>query len=206
MDVRDFVRQVFIHGVPYEQASRYDASAMPTLLAMLRDPAEEQYWANIVVVLGMIGDERVVEPMISFIQSDPGPAGLLSPAQYRAKTSALMALGYLVNRTGNQRALNYLQESARPEAWASRGVAGTAPFQASTTERNLDLSKHAILGLALSGRPEAAQTLRSLQQPAATAAARDFQAQVGDLVSEALNEHQRVSSQGLAEYDRTLRR
>jgi HEAT repeat protein len=204
MDVRDFVRQVFIHGVPYEEANRYDASAVPTLLAMLRDPAEEDFWANIAVVLGMIGDERAVEPMISFIQSDSGPAGL-SQAQYRAKTSALMALGYLVNRTGNQRALNYLQESAKPEIWESRAITGTAPFQASTTERNIDFSKHAILGLALSGRPEAAQTLRSLQQPTGTAGA-DLQAQLGDLVSEALNEHERVSSQGLAEYDRTIRR
>ena len=130
----------------------------------------------------------------------------MSPARYRAKTSALMAMGYLVNRTGNQRALSYLQESARPEAWAQRDVKGIAPFQASTSERNVDLSKHAILGLALSGRPEAAQTLRSLQQPGGTDAARSFQAQIGDLVSEALNEYQKMSSQGLAEYDRTNRR
>jgi FG-GAP-like repeat len=204
MDIRDFVRQVFIHGVPFEEASRYDPSAVPTLLAMLRDPAEEDFWATIAVVLGMIGDERVVEPMISFIQSGAGPAGP-SPAEYRAKTSALMSLGYLVNRTGNQRALNYLQESVRPDAWAARNMAGTAPFQASTAERDIDLSKHAILGLALSGRPEAAQTLRSLQQPAGTDAARAFQAQIRDLVSEALNEHQRVSSQGLSDYYRTNR-
>ena len=66
--------------------------------------------------------------------------------------------------------------------------------------------RHAILGLALSGRPEAAQTLRSLQQPGGTDAARSFQAQIGDLVSEALNEYQKMSSQGLADYDRTNRR
>ena len=205
MDVRDFVRQAFIHGIPYEEARRYDASAVPVLLAMLQDPMEEDSLANVVVVLGMIGDERAVEPLISFIQSDPGQAAM-SPARYRAKTSALMAMGYLVNRTGNQRALSYLQESARPEAWAQRDVKGIAPFQASTSERNVDLSKHAILGLALSGRPEAAQTLRSLQQPGGTDAARSFQAQIGDLVSEALNEYQKMSSQGLAEYDRTNRR
>jgi hypothetical protein len=84
-------------------------------------------------------------------------------------------------------------------------VAGTAPFQASTAERNTDFSKHAILGLALSGRPEAAQILRSLQQPADTDAQRAFQAQVSDLVSEALNEHQRISSQGLENYYRMTR-
>jgi hypothetical protein len=189
LDVRAFVRQVFIHGIRYQEASRYDASAVTPLLAMLLDPAETDFWANIVVLLGMIGDERAVEPLISFIQA-PGPA-VLSAAQYRAKTSALMALGYLVNKTGNQRALAYLQESARPEVWAQRGVGGIARFQTSTNERNVDFSEHAVLGLALSGRPEAAQTLRSLQEP-----------MLSEVVSEALKEHEKISSQGLANYDR----
>jgi hypothetical protein len=201
LDIREFVRQVFIHGVPYQEASRYDASVVPTLLGMLNDPAEEAYWPNVVVVLGMIGDERAVEPLIAFIEA--GVQGSLSREHYAAKTSALMALGYLINKTGNQRALNYLKDSVAPETWAARGVAGTAPFQASTTERDRDFSKHAILGLALSGRPEAAQALRSLQQPAATETQRAFQAQVSDLVSEALEEHQRIATQGLENYYRT---
>ena len=61
----------------------------------------------------------------------------------------------------------------------------------------------AILGLALSGRPEAAQALRALQQPATTEPQRAFQAQVSDLVSKALEEHQRIATQGLANYYRT---
>ncbi|TPK49604.1 hypothetical protein FJ492_00460 [Mesorhizobium sp. B2-5-4] len=193
-DVRAFVRQVFIHGLPYKEAGLYQASAIPPLLAMLQDPTESDSWANVAVLLGMIGDERVVEPLISFIQAEPGPTGL-SAARYRAKTSALMALGYLVNRTGNQGALAYLQQSTRPEVWAQRGAMGIAPFQASTSERDVDFSKQAILGLALSGRPEAAQTLRAIQDPA-----------LADLASEALKEHQKIASEGLASYDQTNRR
>jgi len=203
MDIRDFVHQVFIHGVPYEEASKYDASAVPTLLQMLNNPAEEAYWPNIVVVLGMIGDERAVDPIISFIEADV-PGGL-SREHYAAKTSALMALGYLVNKTGNRKALDYLKASASPETWAGRNIAGVAPFQASSTERNRDFSKFAIFGLALSGRPEAAQALRSLQQPAGAEVTREFQAQVSDLVSEALKENQKIANQGLENYYRSSR-
>jgi HEAT repeat protein len=149
----------------------------------------------------MIGDESAVEPLIAFIE-DADDAGGLSREHYAAKTSALMALGYLINKTGNQRALDYLKESLDPHVWVVRDVAGTAPFQASMIERNHDLSKHAILGLAVSGHPEAAEALRSLQHPAQTDTQRAFQAQVSDVVSEALQEHQKVSSQGLAEYYR----
>lgn len=187
MDVRDFVQQTFIHGVPYEEASRYGSSAVPTLLAMLRDPAEEQYWPNIVVVLGMIGDEQAVEPLISFIQSFIQPSG----QDERADVAWLHH-----QQDGQSEALNYLRESVRPETWTERFVAGIAPFQASMAERNNDLSTHAILGLALSGRPEAAEILRSLQQPTGTDAQGAFQAQVSDLVSEALKENQKISSEG----------
>lgn len=206
-DIRDFVRRVFIHGVPFAEASRYGADAVPTLLSMLQDPREARFWGNIAVVLGMIGDAQVVDPLIAFLEARATTAARQPAGQYRARTSALMALGYLVNRTGDGRALAYLQAGTEPQAWESRAApAGMAPFQASIAERNTDFARHAILGLALSGRPEAAETLQSLQQPATTESGRAFRAQVGDLVSEALTEHQRVSGQGLAEYDRANRR
>lgn len=202
MPVEEFVRQIFIHGVPYEEASRYGPDVVPELVEMLNNPAEEAWWPNIVVVLGMIGDPEVVDPMISFIEEDAG--GELSREHYVAKTSALMSLGYVVNKTGDRRALDYLKGALDPEIWQEKDV-GQAPFQDSATERNFDFSKHAILGLALSAHPEAEQALRSLRQaPADTESARAFQAQVDDLVSEALDEHARVAREGLGEYYENL--
>jgi hypothetical protein len=202
MNVRDFVRQIFIHGVPYEEASRYDASVVPTLLEMMNDPAEQAYWANIVVVLGMIGDQRAVDPLISFIEAQAPTVGL-SREHYAAKTSALMALGYLVNKSGDRKALDYLKASTAPEAWAAKDISGTAPFQHSLNERNRNFSKYAILGLALTGHPEAAQVLRQLQMPSTSPATREFQTEVGDVISEALRENQKISDQGLMNYYRT---
>jgi PBS lyase HEAT-like repeat-containing protein len=200
MDIKEFVRQTFIHGVPYEEASRYPPDVVPTLLEMLKDRAEEPHWPNIVVVLGMIGDERALDPLIAFIEQG---GGTLSAAHYRAKTSAIMSLGYLINKTGNRKALDYLARGLVPEAWAARAAASRAPYQATTIERNRDFAKHAILGLALSGHPEAAQALRSLQQPAVNESQRRFRAQVSDLVAQALKEHQQISSRGLADYYRS---
>jgi hypothetical protein len=34
---------------------------MPNPIDMLADPAEVEYWPNIVVTLGMLGDERAVD-------------------------------------------------------------------------------------------------------------------------------------------------
>ncbi len=202
MSVEDFVRQVFIHGVPYEEASKYGPSDVPVLLKILNDPAEKAFWSNTVVVLGMIADESAVAPLIAFIEA--GDERGLSQAHYQAKTSALMSLGYLINKSGNQQALNFLKEKLNPETWAKSGV-GIAPFQKSTTERDFDFSKHVILGLALSGHPEAEEALRSLQKPAETEVGRAFQAQQGGLVVDALKEHGKIAKQGLADYYRATK-
>jgi hypothetical protein len=92
-DIRNFVRQFFLHGVPYETSLGYGSQVVPTLLDMLADPHEEQAWPNIVIVLGMLGDERAVTPLILLIEQNA--EGELDYFQYDAKTNAIFGLGYL---------------------------------------------------------------------------------------------------------------
>jgi len=143
MDIKEFVRKVYIHGVPYEKASKYDASMAPTLLKMLKDPREQDHWSNIVITLGMIGDESAVEPMIQFIE------------KRKVQRSGMMGLGYLVNKSGNQRALEYLiaslTTSARIEGFFE---AIKNMFTPATAERKLN--KYAAIALSFrQGLPEA---------------------------------------------------
>ncbi len=197
MDIRDFVHQIYIEGIPYEAANAYDSTAVPTLMEMLADTTEAPYWANIAVTLCIIGDPSYVDPLLDFIKADEGT---LSDDVYRAKSSAVMALGYLINKTGDEKALNDLIESIDPGAWAQREVEYVGPYQASTEARDLNLSTMAMLGLALSGRPEALEALGSVTAPedaeddplaAAAAAAREA--------------HQQITADGLAEYYRKAR-
>ncbi|MGH8604892.1 MAG: hypothetical protein ACREXR_19535, partial [Gammaproteobacteria bacterium] len=95
-DIRGFVRRLFIHGIPYEETIRYGAQVVPTLLDMLADPKEEQAWPNIVIVLGMLGDERAVIPLISLIEQSG--EGEINYVRYEAKKNAILGLGYLVNK------------------------------------------------------------------------------------------------------------
>lgn len=197
LDIKDFVRQTFITGVPYEEASKYGSDVVPTLLEMLEDTAEETHWSNVVVTLCIIGDETAVDPILAFIAKDQGE---LSHSHYKAITSAVIALGYLVNKTGNQKALDYLMACIDPNVWEERKLSWTSPSQASVAARNQQLSTVAILGLTLAAKPEAAEALRTLQQPATTESAKQFQAQVSNMVSDALNDLDMIAKDGLAEY------
>lgn len=205
MDIREYVHQIFLETVPYGQTvESYDASEVPTLLEMLNDPREEPYWTNIVIVLNMIGDESVLEPLIEFIEKGVEAADRkLSDDHYRAKTAAIMTMGYLINRTASERALEYLIASLDPAVWTRRGTTGSATFQRSEAESRVDFSKYAILGLGLSGHPKAAEILTSLQNPEEARAmgiTGNFQLEISDIASEALRANERIARVGLIAY------
>lgn len=191
-DVRAFVRQTFIHGVPYEQASRFTSADATVLLEMLGNAQERASWPNIVVTLGIIGDERAVDPLISFFSREV--SGTLSSSEYMAKTSALMSLGYLVNKSNNLKALTYLIDSLTPETWVTRKLSWVSPYHATEAERNPQLTAMAVMGLALSGRPLAREALLGLQ--ARIGAGAPGRA----LVEEALRAHEVIAREGLAVY------
>jgi HEAT repeat protein len=205
-DIRSFVRQIYIEGVPYEDAIRFDANtAVPVLLRMLTDPNEEEYWPNIVITLGMLGDERAVDPLIKFLEQDV-PGAQLSRSHYVAKTGVPMALGYLINKTGSQKALTYLRDSLKPDVWRQRGLSWISPLNRDAEARDLQLTKMAILGLAVSAHPAAAEALRSLQTPPQSEAERKLHARFSTVVAEALQEHRTIAAEGLVNYDRRRRR
>ena len=201
-DIKSFVQEIYIEGVPYEEVVRFNAlTTTPILLAMMADPDEEANLPNIVVTLGMLGDEQAVEPLIRFIETAPSTGPLTHP-QYVARTSAVISLGYIVNKTRNRQALEYLTQSVQPQVWSERRMAWISPYHSNPQERNAYLSKMAILGLGLSAAPAAAETLRSLRMTSATEEDRIFREKVAAAVAEALGAHETIGRIGLLGYYR----
>ncbi|MDN5199889.1 hypothetical protein QQ008_00910 [Fulvivirgaceae bacterium BMA10] len=196
--VEDFVKQIFIQGVPYDEANKYGEDDVPLLLKMLEDSTQIAYWSNIAVTLGIIGNEQAVDPLIDLIKSDSPDT--LSNELYTAKTSAIMALGYLINKSGNQKSLDFLKGCLDPHAWDESQPNWVGPFQASTEQRNYQLSTMAILGLTLSGHQDALDALHKLAEPATTEDGKKFQAQVSNVLKEALETCELISEKGLSEY------
>lgn len=163
MDVRDFVRAVYVEGVPYDAATRYTSEDSAVLLEMLGDHANALYWPNITMVLGVIGDDAVVEPLIDFVHGRNGGTEW-STSVYRGRVSAVGALGYLVNKNESpaaRAALEYLLDSVDPATWDDREIPWLAGRKDAGRIRE-QLSVTAILGLAITGRDEAADRLNEL--------------------------------------------
>ncbi len=191
--VEEFVRRIYYHGLPYQAATRYDSSAVPTLVDMLSDERDQPYWPNIVALMGIVGDDTAVDTLESFISAE---GELVSYERYRAVSTAVVALGYLANRARSDRAIDYLAGGLSLDSWNER-VQWTSPYHETDAARNVELAQLSIIGLALSGRESGRAALRTLEagppdSPVIAAA--------GGLLAEAIEAHGKITAQGLDEY------
>lgn len=201
--VDEFVSQMFIHGVPYEQASEFTRDDISTLLSIIKDPSRMDHWANAIVTLEIIGDENTLFEIIEFIERDPGGEYLL--AHHRAKKAAIMGMGYFINKNSSKTALSYLVQSLNPDVWKAREVYGLSSMYSTYEERNMDFSKQALLGLALSGTPVAANEIRRFQSDMKLGTqlngySESFQNKVKNLTEFLLEENEIIQSKGMLDY------
>lgn len=195
--VEQFVSAIWIEGVPYEVASRISPEvALPVLKKILSDPAASAYWANAAVTAGMIGDERSADLLIDFILRGEAK-GKLDSDQTRAKTSAVMSLGYVVNKSGSRKALDFLSAGTDPKYWTGRKVGWTGAHLPTAKERDSQLATMAVLGLGVSGNAEAAKVLRSL------AARKSAAPELENAVRDALWANEAIYKEGLRDYYRS---
>ena len=193
-DVATFVRALHAEGVPYTEADTYTNEDTTVLLKMLEDEAEVAHWPNIVTTLGVIGSPVAVDGMIKFIEDPESATGDLPWTRYRAKTAAILALGYAANKN-EQRSLEYLVESVRkPDVWSER-IKWASPFHSTGVERDHDLRSVAVLGLALSGSEEARAVLDVSSNEGALAQPSDV-----SLLKDALETLNTVAAEGLSAY------
>ncbi|WP_157935869.1 hypothetical protein [Paracoccus zhejiangensis] len=171
MPVEEFVRQVWFEGLPLDVAARYSPADAQTLLNMLNDPAEVLYHENIANVIGMIGDPASTAALIDYVEQGPageGGAEGIEPDRAAAmaekgRVSALVALGYIANRSEDPAALDYLIASTEPRVWTERDFAPVTGLSPETGAQDRTLSEYALIALGLSARPEAIAHLESLQ-------------------------------------------
>ncbi|WBS05374.1 hypothetical protein OU994_14370 [Pseudoduganella sp. SL102] len=170
-DVRAFVSQHWIEGIPYGAASQYQADDARKLLEWLVDEPEqhEEFLPEIVTTLCFIGSEIAVRPLIDFVESRRA-----GQAVFNAKNAALIHLGDLVNASGSRAALDFLmgvasdmekaKSLASPQAAMAAVDATIAGAAVPTVEAlGAELAVSATFGLSLAGQPEAEQALGRLR-------------------------------------------
>ncbi len=143
------------YGAAMEVARSETADA---LLRLLHDPAMAPHWPNVTMLIGARGDPGMVSPLIDFVEAKDSDIGW-SAQVYRGRTSAIMALGYLVHESGDPHALRYLIASVDPRIWTSERQVPWVLSHESPNWLSQQLSTAAVTALAFTGRPEARDAL-----------------------------------------------
>ena len=201
-DVREFVSQHWIEGVPYQAASLYTEQDARRLVELLGAQEHEEFLPEIVTTLCFIGSPVAAEPLIDFVKS--ARAGR---AVFKAKHAALIHLGDLIKKSGNQQALDFLTHVAtdmgaarglaRSEAAVSAAQAADAGVEAPTVETlGAELAVSATFGLSLAATPATLETVNRLKDDP------DVFASVNQAAAEAVEIGHDVLARGQEEYHR----
>lgn len=65
--VKSFVRQSYVHGVPFQEARVLGPDAIRVLESMLADESSKPYWSNVVTTIAFIGDPHGEKILHDFI-------------------------------------------------------------------------------------------------------------------------------------------
>ncbi|HEY0680205.1 MAG TPA: hypothetical protein VGD17_18095 [Chitinophagaceae bacterium] len=183
--VKEFVTKLYIHGLPYDQAKAYGKPAVSELLTLLRDQTLEEYWPNIVLTLGYIGDPSAVKPLMDFMENSSGEVSI---HRFRAILRIFQALGH-ISQTGNKESIMHLNDYTSLNSWKTREL----KFKFNQySQENLSevLARQAIVGLGISGLPEANEKLKGIKNR------KDTRKDWEDNLSEAIQLNERVGRQG----------
>lgn len=155
--VESFVKSSFDHGVPYSEARALGIASLPTLRQWLREDERRPHWGTIVSTIGYLGEPNDFSVLRDFVMTRF--TGEVDEPTFRSILTSMYAIGHIAARS--KEATEFLKAGTNPSfyrelewSYRSHKDAGLGVL----------LSKLAINGLSLSGRPEAEQTLRGLEK------------------------------------------
>ena len=192
-DVRSFVKKRYVHGMPYSEAVAFGPADVPILLEVLDNDKDQVNHPNVVSLLGIIGNDPAKEALIQFISQ--AETKLHNSNTYQATLAAVMSLGYIVNRTGDQDLIAFLRKRVEglDEPIGNSKEAGQTQAQPLVRLEASDVARAAVWGLALGGTRESRNALRTL-------AKRTFSHDSKQLIDDAIRAHTTVQQNGLLDF------
>ena len=204
--VDEFVTQIYFEGLPLDLAAEYGPEDAQVLIGMLEDDKFVTYHENIALTLGMIGDNSASEVLIGYVDKGGVAATEETRRAYKGVVGAIVGLGYLANQTSDERAVDYLIDTARSAPAQNRMARLSREAGGSTATLSAELSKYALISLGLSGQEKAQSFLRQVRQAPRTelnlqALPRD----VEGVLEQSLDLNSTIQPQGIQQYYRENR-
>lgn len=152
--INSLVLKHYINGIQYVDANALGADAVPYLLEMLSNPNLKEYWVNIIVTLGFIESSTAFDHLKSFLENTQGE---VDDHTFRALLSVPFAIGCIASN-GDDRALRFLIDKLNAPSNVQ------LPWRYKGKKVDQLLAEQSVIGLAISGRPEARAELLKMKK------------------------------------------
>jgi hypothetical protein len=159
-NIIDFVSRHYIHGIPLGEAKKYKPQQLAKIRKMLNDRKAEEFWPNIVAVLGVAGSRKDSLELIKFLNEAPGADG----AAYRARLAVPIGLARLSERAAIPEAAPYLTEGLEPEFWLKKKIKLSATDDEENSAEQLAKMTILSLGRVRSKQVDVPQVLNGLKR------------------------------------------
>ncbi len=147
-----------VDGIDYSRANALGIEAIPYLVEKLNDPEKKEFWVNIIVSLGFIEESDALPGLIEFLESAQGEVDIYT---FRALLSIPFAIG-CISSSGDSQAYTYLSE------WIDTPQNHLVDWSFKNKNIHDLLSQQSIMGMAVSGLPEAKKKLTNLRHQSTT--------------------------------------
>jgi hypothetical protein len=159
-DIVDFVSRHYIHGIPLDEAKKYKPQQLGKIRKMLKDRKSEEFWPNIVAVLGVAGGQDDFLELIGFLHQAPDDNG----AAYRARLGVPIGLARLSEKAVSLQAAPYLTEGLEPEFWLKKKIKLSATDDEENSAEQLAKMTILSLGRVRSKQVDVPQVLNDLKR------------------------------------------
>ena len=210
ISLRDFVHESTSSGeFDILTAKKYGSQSVSQLISLLNSPAEKPYATTIVKLLGILGDDKTVGSLVTYVHKGSGE---ITPSDYRSKIAAILSIGYIANAhyvhnpidEDGGPALIFLSKLASTNAADS--LLGTWHLKGQELKnRDSDAIRTAVLGLGVSGSPQAAKVLDALTERTESFGLAPQGVEIRDVLDIAKKDNLMVNEQGLEKYYRSSR-
>ncbi|WP_431310026.1 hypothetical protein [Marinicella meishanensis] len=193
-DTMTLIKTHYFHGFPVAEGKNIPKEDAAMIIELLHDEGEKQWWPNALAALGLMNSEQSFQAITDFMEQATSD-DFKDPLVFRALATAPIALGYYVNVSQDQQALNYMVNAATPERMTKN-----TEFRNMLAIDNTDTSALAgsfVAGLSLAvtegdGALDALQNIRLEVQP--------DQFPIFDQLDQSKIEYERVKELGLEAY------
>lgn len=195
-ELEAFVTSVYFEGIPLEDARKFVGKDDAYLSRVLQDQGMVNYHPAALTILGLSGTQSAEQALVRYVVSGNER---IDSSFMASKSDAVMSLGYLANVSGGKFGLKTLIETAEG-GWSKQGMSWSLDYSKDPAAAPESIRRMSLIGLALSGHPDAGPVLERAKVNAEKA---DGEwAITAEDVSDYIEEYQMVRRLGLFEYSK----